>query len=164
MRALLFGVVLAFSAVSAGGAQAQTDSAARVGPQRCSYDVCGLRLERGWFGRRIVRSVSGVSVPFGFVGEQLVVAVDGVPAARQEALMGRRNNIKSTIAGLVGGLAFAFALNQVTSGDILEWNEGQVIGGLLVGTAGAVVSGAQAIYADRHYSKAVWLYNRELAR
>jgi hypothetical protein len=43
-------------------------------------------------------------------------------------------------------------------------DEGIAFGALTLGLAGTITAGVQAMYAERHYSRAVWLYNRELPR
>lgn len=159
---------VAFLMVVAGAhplaAQGPTVVAAQSALGRCTYETCAIRLDRSFVGgRRINSGLEGVSVPMGFVGGGLVRAVDAVPRALDEASRGRRNAIKATVVGVIAGLALAYSL-EGARGDPLLWNDAQVFGGILAAGAATVVTVQQSIYAERHFSRAIWLYNRELPR
>lgn len=159
-------VVVALLITSSPSLDAQGPVAAAAQPllRRCSYETCAIRLDRSFFGgRRINVGLDAMSSSMGVFGHGLVAAVDAVPVAVQEAAQGRRNAIKSAIAGLIGSLALTYSL-QGARGDPLEWNDAQVFGGLALAGVTIVVAGQQSIYADRHFSRAVWLYNREIPR
>ena len=157
-------VTLLISSPEQLDAQGPVASATQSSLRRCTYETCAIRLDRSLFGgRRVNVGLDVISSPMGLVGGGLMTAVDAVPLARDEVMMGRRNAIRSAIVGVIGALALAYSL-QGTRGDALEWNDGQVFGGLIVGGVATVAAVQQSIYADRHYSRAVWLYNRELPR
>ena len=163
VRTTAVAALLVFSVASLD-AQGPVAAAAQPLLRRCSYETCAIRLDRSFFGgRRVNVGLDAVSSPMGVLGNGLVIAVQGVPLAVQEAGQGRRNAIKAAISGLIGSLVVTYAL-QGARGDPLEWNDAQVFGGLVVGAAALVVAGQQSIYAERHFSRAVWLYNREVPR
>lgn len=163
VRTTAIAALLVFSVASLD-AQGPVAAAAQPLLRRCSYETCAIRLDRSFFGgRRVSVGLDAVHSPMGVLGNGLVIAVQGVPLAVQEAGQGRRNAIKAAISGLIGGLLVAYSL-EGARGDPLAWNDAQVFGGLIVGGAAIVVAGQQSIYADRHFSRAVWLYNREVPR
>ena len=100
----------------------------------------------------------------GILGGGLINVVDRVPSALTEAKLGRRNAIVSTIAGIAASLAITVALNGLNGSSINTVGDGQVFGAIALGTAGAITAGVQRVYAERHFSRAIWLYNREAAR
>lgn len=157
-------VTLLVSGLAPLQAQGPVAAAVQSSLRRCTYDTCAIRLDRAFFGgRRVHVGLDALSSPMGIVGGGLVLAVDAVPLAVEEATMGRRNAIRAAVAGLIGGLALTYSL-QGTRGDPLGWNNGQVFGGLLLGGVAIVAAGQQSIHAERHFSRAVWHYNRELPR
>jgi hypothetical protein len=160
-------VVLCFLAIAViSELKAQpTITATQSALGRCSYETCAIRLDRSFFGgRRVMIGLEGVDNSMGLIGGGLVNAVDRVPAALAEAQSGRRNSIKAQIFGVVGVFAVAYSLQSAYGTDPLEWNDGAVFGALAVGSAATVTGLVQAMYAERHFSRAVWLYNRELPR
>ncbi len=145
--------------------QGPTISAARSAVSRCAYDVCALRIEPAFFGsRKLVVGLDGVRTDFGMLGGGLIGAVDPVPAALAEARQGRRKNIVAAVAGIVAAAGIIVSLNSATSTGFDGTNDGQLFGALAVGAVGTVVAVVQQVGAERHYSRAVWLYNRELPR
>ena len=98
----------------------------------------------------------------GLVGGGLANAVNRVPLALAEAQMGRRNAIKATVAAVVGSIAVLY-ITQGAFSDPLGSSDAQFVGGLLVSVAATGTGVVQSVYAERHFSRAVWLYNRELA-
>jgi hypothetical protein len=145
------------------GAQGPTLASAQTALSRCSYETCALRLDRSFTGRRVSVGLEGVSSAMGPLGGGLIDAVQPVPAALAEAHAGRRNALKATIATVVASVAAVYAV-QGASGDPLLWNDAQVFGGLAVSLAAAGTTLVQMTYAERHFSRAVWLYNREIPR
>ncbi len=165
MRNLSFSLLTTVILSAPASAQAPTVTAARSSLGPCSYETCALRLDRAIFGgRKIIIGLDAVSSPFGLAGGGLVSAVGQVPGALEEAQSGRRNAIKSAILGLLGSLAIVYSVQGTQGIDPLEWNDAQVFGGLIAGSVGVVAGVVQATYAERHFSRAVWLYNRELTR
>lgn len=91
-------------------------------------------------------------------------AVERVPGALTEARIGRRDAMIATVAGVIGAFAIGLAVDALRRDDILSASDSQLYGGLLVGTAAVVAAGVKSARADQHFSRAVWLYNRELPR
>jgi hypothetical protein len=147
-------------------AQGPTVAAAQSVLGRCSYETCAIRLERTFFsGRKINVGLESVSSsPMGLVGGGLVNAVNRVPLALDEAQKGRRNTIKAVIAGAIGTLAVYYSFQSTRGIDPLEWDDSKVFGSLIVGSAAAMTGLVQSVYAERHFSRAVWMYNREIPR
>ena len=100
----------------------------------------------------------------GLVGGGLMFAVERVPGALAEAQLGRRDAIVAAVAGVIGALAIGLSVQAASRDDILSASDSQLYGGLLVGTAAVLTFGIKATRADQHFSRAVWLYNRELPR
>ena len=157
----LLSAVVSHSAYSQG----PTVSGAQSALRNCSYETCALRIEPGFFGgRTLVAGLDGVRSNMGILGGGLINVVDRVPSALKEAKLGRRNAIVSTIAGIAASLAITVALNGLNGSSINTVGDGQVFGAIALGTAGAITAGVQRVYAERHFSRAIWLYNREAAR
>ncbi len=164
MRSLTFTLCL-LSALSGQVAAQPTIGASQSALRRCSYESCAIRLDRSYFGgRKVMIGLDGVENAMGIAGGGLVNAVDRVPLALAEAQSGRRNAIKAQVFGVVGALALAYSLQRVNGTDPLAWNSGEVFGSLAVGSAAAIGGFVQSMYAERHFSRAVWLYNRELSQ
>ena len=100
----------------------------------------------------------------GILGGGLIIAVDRVPSALTEAQLGHRNALVSTIAVIAASLAVTVALNSLNGSSIDHIGGGQFYGAFAAGTVGAITSGVQRVYAERHFSRSVWLYNNELKR
>ncbi len=140
-------------------------TAARVAPGSCPYETCALRVEPGFFGgHTLVVGVDGVRTNFGFHAGGLIRAVDRVPAALAEAQLGRSNAIVSSVFATLAGLGLAVALNGVTLPNTDKVGNGQAFGALVLGAAGGIVSGVERVYAERHYSRSIWLYNAALPK
>ncbi|MDZ7629900.1 MAG: hypothetical protein U5K74_00735 [Gemmatimonadaceae bacterium] len=147
------------------GAQGPTVTAARTTLEGCTYDACALRLDRSFFGgRKVVVGLDGQRLPMGAIGGGLVTQVARVPGAADEARAGRGNALKAAIGGVIGTIASVVALNQFDRGNSGSSNDGVAFGALGVGVVASITAGVQAQYAERHFSRAVWLYNRELPR
>lgn len=166
LRQFAATVAIVCSTVLPLHAQGPTVAAAQSVLGRCSYETCAIRLERTFFsGRKINVGLESVSSsPMGLVGGGLVNAVNRVPLALDEAQKGRRNTIKAVVAGVISTAAVYYAVQGTINVDPLDWNDGRVFGSLLVGTASAMTTLVQSVYAERHFSRAVWLYNREIPR
>jgi hypothetical protein len=167
-KASLVATILVLSAVIASlpvKAQGPTVASARAAVDACTYATCAIRLDRGFFsGRKVIVGLDGQELSLGPLGGGLVSVVDRVPAAAAEARSGRRNAIKSTVAGVLGSIAVIVAVRSYGDRDLVIRDEGIAFGALALGLAGSITAGVQGMYAERHYSRAVWLYNRELPR
>ena len=145
--------------------QGPTVSAARSALSTCPYELCALRVEPGFFGgRKLVSGEDGVRTNFGLVGDGLIGIVNGVPAALSEAKLGRRNSVKSTIAGVVAGLGLVAALNATVGANIDKVSDGRFFAACAVGAVAGVTATTQFVFAQRHFSRSIWLYTRELKR
>ncbi len=165
MRRLAAGLCVALVLALPLSAQGPTIAGARTALQSCTYDSCAIRLDRAFFGgRKVVVGLDGLALPMGVLGGGLADAVGRVPAAGQEVQQGRGNALKAVLAGLVSSIAVVVAVNQFDGGNSLDSNDGMAFGALGVGLAAGVTAGVQGLYAERHFSRAVWLYNRELPR
>lgn len=166
IRQFAAAVVIAGSTVLPLHAQGPTLAAAQSVLGQCSYETCAIRLERTFFsGRRINVGLESVSSSqMGVTGGGLVNAVNRVPLALDEAQKGRRNTIKAVIAGAIGTFAVYYSFQGTRGIDPLAWDDSRVFGGLIVGSAAAMTGLVQSVYAERHFSRAVWLYNREIPR
>jgi hypothetical protein len=163
LRPLTFAATLCVPSLASLRAQGPTVAATQSALSRCSYETCAIRLDRSLFGgRRVTVGLDAKSTPMG-IGGGLVNAVAAVPQAAEEAQRGRGNSIKAFAAGVIGALAVTWSVSG-TGSDALEWNNGKVFGGLALGLAATLTAGQQAVYAERHFSRAVWLYNREIPR
>ncbi len=147
-------------------AQGPTLAAAQSALGQCSYETCAIRLERTFFsGRKISIGLEAVtSSQMGLVGGGLVNAVNRVPMALNEAQQGRRNALRAVVAGAIGTLALYYSIQGTRGIDPLDWDDSRVFGGLILGSAASVTGLVQTVYAERHFSRAVWLYNREIPR
>jgi hypothetical protein len=182
MRAALGGAALALAAAGAGGAAgAQVTPAGAAPPAAsvpgCTYDTCALRRERVFLSERVLAGVNGrvVGRPafFGVLpAESLVRAVpEAVPYARtyrREALLGQTLVTASSVLGIV---AFVDALNTRGSCTIGPTERTCRVGNFdrqLALGAGALVLGGVGGWrlqvSDRALNRAVWYYNRALAR
>ena len=163
-RCLLTLVVLAMCAASAS---AQTPVEAPAGsPAVCAYDDCALRIEPEWFGSpRIVRGVDGV--PIGrigfFFGDDLSRAVSGNAPAVDLARRAERLRGQGVLLGLAGGALFytAFFTNYGAGSDS---DAAVAAAAVLVGAGLTFAGGVVQVRANRAQSRAVWEYNRGLAR
>lgn len=164
-RLIAFAVAVSLLSAPDLSAQGPTQAAARSALGSCTYETCAIRRERAMFGgSRVVTGRDGAWTSAGVLGGGLIFAVERVPAALAEAQHGRRDAIVAAVAGVIGTLALSASLQAATSADILTASDTQLWGGLLVGAAGLGVLSVKAASADNHFSRAVWLYNRELAR
>lgn len=143
--------------------QGPTVSAARSALSTCPYELCALRVEPGFFGsRKLVTGEDGVRTNFGLLGDGLISVVNGVPAALAEAQRGRRNSIMSNIAGVVSGIGLVAALNASVGANIDKVSDGHFFAACAVGAVAGVTATTQFVFAQRHFSRSIWLYNREL--
>lgn len=166
MRSIVVAFVLAVSSATPMLAQGPTLGGQQSGALRtCTYDRCALRIEGAVFGGRKVRvGLEGNSESLGVLGGGLMRNVGFVPGALMEAESGRRNAVKAAIAGVIGTIALTSALTSPYATTFDGGGAGRAWGGLLIGAAAAVTAGVQATYADQHFSRSVWLFNRELPR
>lgn len=182
MRVRLPVAVLSLT-VAAGAAGAQQSPApaapASAAPSDCTYDTCALRRERVFFSERILAGARGTVVarPRFFGTFPIDSIVRGVPGAEADARVYRREQLRGQVLALVGtvlsAVAVIDAVNRadgscvivapVASCDNRGWrarNSALVLGGVSFNVLGAW----RFQIADRRLNRAVWWYNRGLAR
>jgi hypothetical protein len=146
------------------GVHAQSPAVPTATLTGCTYDSCAIRLDRGIFGGPTIRiGLEGTPVRMGSFGGQLAKVVLRVPAAEREARAGRANAIRSYAASTLSAVA---ALTLAFGGSRLggAGSESRIWTAVGVSALGGTVASVQNVYAGRHYSRAVWLYNREIPR
>jgi hypothetical protein len=162
-------VVLLLLTCLHAGVQAQTPAvpAAQAILTGCTYDSCAIRLDNGFFSGPTVRvGLDGQPARMGAFGGQLAKMVLRVPAAQLEARAGRANAIKSFAASMVstaGVLALVYGGKGIRAIGSAG-SESRLWTAVGVSAVGGTVAAVQNVYAARHYSRAVWLYNREIPR
>jgi hypothetical protein len=127
-----------------------------------SYDVQALRFETHWGSADIIRGVNGPVI--GTVGwfrdfdvEKLVASS---PQAVTEARAFKSNNFRGSLVGGLGALTLG--IGAVVTANSSN-NAASPI--LIIAGAGVMVWGAQQLNAGYSaLSRALWWYNRDLAR
>lgn len=188
---MVLGTSLGLSSGSSSGILGPAPLAAQVTPRPmsagpvapvpgCTYDRCALRRERILLSERLIVGERGPTVRARFLGvlpiDSLVQAVpDAVPFARRY----RREAARGSVLTLLGGVATAVALIDasrrrdngagcVGTGRFFACDAKGLTAGnaaLLVGGLGLSVTGAwRYTIADRSLNRAIWHYNRALAR
>lgn len=143
-------------------ATAQTPVAPGVAPG-CTYATCALRLEPGFFGRRLVRGASGESVSrLGAFGGGIQPLLNGPDSAAAYGQRYVRASHRSAALSLIGAVAYTVVLvrtdnlrNRFSSADV-------VVG--FTGAGFLIASAPFARQAQRSLSQAVWWYNAALPR
>jgi hypothetical protein len=159
-RPLAAAAAVVLAAVTPATAAAQ-DSTRILTPagQPCSYDSCALRVEDGWFSRRLVRGPEGTTVArLGLGGPSLASVVQlsdsAVTHARRYQSAQRAGDIISLV-GTVGSIAALVALDD-------DSDASQTIA-INVGSAVVFAIGQGFhIKARRELSRSLWWYNREV--
>jgi len=164
MRQTLTAVVIAAVLSTAAAAQGPTVAAAQSALGRCTYDTCALRIEPGLFNRRIYAGRVSIPVSMGLTGDGLVSAVERVPQALAEAQKGSTSTIVSLVGLVITSVAFAYVFQSAFDVNGENTNNAGAFTAFAVGTAAGVTSAVQRKNAERHFARAVWLYNRELSR
>lgn len=163
-RTLAAGAVVALGAVAARPAAATAQDATRTATtsdgQPCSYDSCVLRVEDGWFSRRLVRGPEGTVVArLGFGGPSLASIVQrsdsAVVHARRYQSAQRTGDIVSLV-GTVGSIAALFALDDSGSRD-------EAIAVNVASVVVFIVGQSFHFRAQRELSRSLWWYNREVS-
>ena len=165
-RALLPLLMLA-ALLPLAAAPAAAQDAVRAAPatadavQPCTYDACALRVEDGWFGRRVVRGPEGTLVArLGLGGPRLENIVVGSDSAVYHArLYQRAENTGAvlTLIGTIGSIASFIAYTQRDADDDLR---DEVVAVNLSALALGVVGTTFQLRARRELSRALWWHNR----
>lgn len=166
-RALLsLAALLPLAAVPAAAQDAVPDGA-RAAPvtadarQPCTYDACALRVEDGWFGRRVVRGPEGTLVArLGLGGPRLENIVAGSDSAVYHARIYQRaenTGAVLTLVATIGSIASFIAYTQRDADDDLRDEVVAVnISALVLGVVGTTFQ----LRARRELSRALWWHNR----
>lgn len=132
-----------------------------VAPEACAYDVCALRVEPGFFGFRLLRGVSNEPVGhLGLFGSDLSEAVGTSERALEHARVYEDARGTGLLAVLGGGALIILSAPGGPLGD----SEGTRTAALIGGAALSVVGARLQIRSQQALSRAVWEYNRDLAR
>ncbi len=146
-------------------AQGPTLNDAQTTLRNCTYETCALRLStRVLSGVTVSRGLNGPHEDFGVAGGVLRRAVSAVPAARSEAEAGHRRYVRGGIFGIVGTVASAgLALLASRQENSDSRNRNLLIGaGVMAGVG--LYGSTQIARGDESYSRAIWLYNKEIPR
>jgi len=164
-RHTLFSIAVLPLFASAVAAQGPTLADAQTTLRACTYESCALRLSTRVFrGVAVSRGLDGPKEQFGFAGGSLRRAVSAVPAALAEAEIGHRRYVRGAIYSLVGGLASS-VLTFLAVRDTYSQNTTR---NLWIGSAAmvgvGVYGGTYVARGNESYSRAIWLYNKEIPR
>lgn len=131
----------------------------------CTYDDCAIRVEDGWFSRRIIQGTDGREVARLGIGGPNAVTVLGVnDQATQHAMRYQSRQRVGTVLsviGAVGSIATYIALLDHYEDDskrntLMAIN----IGSLITSYVGRSYTQS----ARRELDRAVWWFNREATR
>lgn len=134
-------------------------------PAQCSYDDCAIRVEDGWFSRRIVQGTESREVARLGIGGPNPVTILGV---NDQATMHARNYASKqrvgttlSVIGAVGSIATYIALFDVPEDNSKRNTLIAVNIGSLVTT---YIGRGYLQSARRELDRAVWWFNRDAAR
>lgn len=165
MRRSAAVIVLVTCLAGIAHAQAPTPANAMTIPHGCTYDTCALRLSsRVIGGMRVQRGLDGPWQRFGFAGGGVVRAVQSVPAAFAAADSGHRMFKAGAITSIIGGLASAVMFSAAARNDISGSSRNTFIAGGFAGGLVSVFGGIQLTRGNERFSRAIWLFNREIPR
>jgi hypothetical protein len=129
-------------------------------PIDCAYDECALRVEQGFFGQDLVRGLEEVEVSgLGLYVGGLDDVFAGSPIAQDLAASYRSRHNAGSVLTLIGVVVMTVSL-YATDDWVDSGSWAGVLGGSVVALTGALV---EASGRDRLH-RAVWEYNRALAR
>lgn len=172
LPSLLFALLLPFAGAAAQsakgertaspGSSAPIEQGVSVSDGSSGYDARALRLESGWTGVSIVRGVNGPVV--GRVGlfrtENVGEAMSGSFRAESEVRIFRADHKPGAIAGGVGAVT-------LLAGIVASSNSSNSAATpmLIIAGAGTMIWSARRLSsAYASLSRAVWWYNRDVAR
>ena len=150
---------LALATLVAAPAAAQEPRILTPGGQPCSYDTCVLRVEDGWFSRKLVRGPEGTVVArLGIGGPSLasVVAIsDSALAHARRYQSAQRTGAILTTVGSLGTIAAVVALN-LEDRDV----DDEALAVNVAGLAVWIVGNTYLYKARRELGRSLWWYNR----
>lgn len=137
-------------------------AAAKPAENPNTYDARALRLESSWGHARILRGVDGLVVGttgiFKTVDAEKIVA--GSSRAETEAKLFRASHRPGALATAVGAVTFTVGLIAATNNA----NSAATPMLMIAGAGGMFWGGRQLNTAYASLSRAIWWYNRDLAR
>jgi hypothetical protein len=133
-------------------------ASAQLADSLCTYDACALRYEPRLFGRDLVRGAGGVPVD-----ARLSDAVAMSPRALEFAREYERTRTPALLTLLGSSLLLAFA-TPPPGDELIPLSDGARLGLLAGGTGLGIVGLRLSLRSQRARSRAIWHYNRSLAR
>lgn len=127
-----------------------------------SYDARALRFESSWGNIRIIRGADGEVVGTGgwLRNVEMEKLVASSPNALSQARLYEKNNFRGSLVGTVGAVTSVVGLMLTTNSSNSAASPALIIGGV-----GAMVWGVQHVNMSYSaLSRALWWYNRDLAR
>lgn len=160
---VLLALLVIVAPLSSSGAQESARSPL-LAPQ-CTYDDCALRVEDGWFSRRVVQGTESREVARLGIGGPSPITLLGVnDQARSHAERYQsRQRIGTTLAviGAVGSIATYIALFDTTEDDSKRNTLIAINIGSLVTT---YIGRGYLQSARRELDRAVWWFNLDASR
>ena len=154
MRALF----LALAFLSAAAA-AQDAPVADASSEDCTYEICALRVEPGFFGVHIVQGRDGLRVSTsGFLGPNIADVVASSPEALAHAERAESARTGSVFAALGASVLLAVAATPE------EISDGVRLGTLIGGFGLAFYGTSLTLKSQREMSRAIWEYNAQIPR
>lgn len=162
------GLVLVMgSQVGAQGEMQKSASLASPGaitnaPAECDYNACALRMKLSWGNRLIIRGEQEQRV--GKVSMFSATSLESIVASSPEAAGEARLFQKNYTPGEVFSGAGAFVM--VLSAAVASGNNSVIgpVAGVVVGSSMLFYGVVRHVRAENALNKAIWLYNRSLAR
>ena len=151
-------LVLSLAFLSASAA-AQDAPVADATSETCTYEICALRVEPGFFGVRIVQGRDGLTVSkSGFLGPNIAEVVASSPEALVHAERAERARTGSFFAILGATVLLSIAVTPEDISD--EARVGTLLGGLGLSVYGSALT----LTSGREMSRAIWEYNAQIPR
>ncbi len=130
----------------------------------CSYDRCALRVEDGWFSRRVIRGVNGEQAArLGWGGPSVASIVGRSDSALVHAEQHQRSQRVGTVLSLLGSattIATYVALWDKTDADS---DRNALIAVNIGGVVTTYIGTTFLRKARRELDRAIWWYNRDVA-
>lgn len=142
-------------------AQGPTIAASAPMVRACSVQSCALEIRRGLFFAVVARADDSPPSRIGFSGASVTRAVAGILDAEQEAHTGRRQLVRSNVAGIMTVAALLAALSTAYG----SFDNDAVLIGLVsvpVGITSGWIATSQRKKSAQAFDRAIWLYNRSL--
>jgi hypothetical protein len=162
MRTVAAALVIALGAPAVGLAQQAafpSPVAVTRADSSCTYDRCALRLESGWWNRKIVRGGPGEQVArLGLFGDRVLAVVRG-DSATYYARSYEGSSARGAAAFTIGSVLLLTPLSRHTPPDHSPREVTVMVSGFILQLVGAHYFHR----AERSLSRALWWHNRELA-